>query len=160
MLEMNAAKMLRSLLLELTDDPETIRNTVEGETNLHDAIHGALIGLGEDEILLEGLKVYIKTLQERLSRIDHRIDRRKEALQKAMELAELPKIEFPEGSISLRRVPEGLLVEDASKIPAQYWRQLEPVLDRTELKAHLKLGKSIEGARLDNGSTTISIRRR
>src|SRR5882672_2697891 len=111
MLEMNAAKMLRSMLLEFEDE-QLIADAIEGECNVREALHAVFLDTGLDEATLVGLKSYIGQLQERCARIERRLDKRKEAMQKALELAEIPRLEWPEGSIGLRRVPPGLLVDD------------------------------------------------
>jgi len=158
MLEMNAAKLLRSLLLEFEDD-QLVADSIEGETNLKSAVHGVLKDMLEDEVLLAGLATVSKALAERAERIGRRYDRRKAAILKSLELAEVPKYEFPEATISLRRIPPGLLVDDAAKIPAQFWKPQDPVLDRNALKSALTGGKTVEGCSLSNGGQTVTIRR-
>ena len=158
---MDAAKLLRSMLLEIDpDDTVLARDTIEAETNLTEAIHAVLSDLLEDEISLAGLAVIIKQLTERQERISFRVDKRKAAIQKALELAEVRRLDFPEGSVGLRRVPPGLFIEAEKKIPAQYFEPQEPKLNKSQLKFDLKAGKSIDGCRLDNGSTTLQIHRR
>lgn len=160
MIETRAAKQLRDFLLTLTDDQEAISDTIDGQTNVRDAIHGALLANDLDEAMLNGLKLHIKTLGERAERISYRIDQRRTAMQKAMEAAEIPKIQFPEASLSLRDIPRGLEIQDEAVIPVQYWVDQEPKLDRSALKADLLAGSVISGAVLDNGGTGITIRRK
>lgn len=158
MMEMNAAKLLRSLLLEFEDD-QLIADSIEGETNIKDAIRGVLKDIGDDEIMLAGLKAHIGQLQERMQRIERRHDRRREAIQKAMEIGEIKKLEYPEGMVALRPVPPGLDITDEKLIPAQYFEPQPSRLMRKELKESLKSGKSIAGCQLDNGNISLTIKR-
>lgn len=159
-LEIAAVQRLRSLLLEITDDPEAIADTVEGETSIREAIHSVLLTMQEDGILIDGLQANILKLQERHRRLVDRQERRKEAIQKAMELAEITKpLQFPECTISLKRTPASLIVENESVIPAQYFDEQKPTLSKSRLKSDLQSGTQIEGASLSNGGQTLSIRR-
>jgi hypothetical protein len=159
MLETDAVKMLRSFLLEITDDEVVVRDTVEGETNIRHAIHGVLKDMLEDEITMAGLQAVIKTLSERLDRISLRHDRRRTAIQKALVLAEVHRLDYPECHVSLRKVAPGLFIEDENKIPPQFFDPQPSKLSKSRLKDALKEGKSIEGCRLDNGSITIAVKR-
>lgn len=158
---MDAAKLLRSMLLEIDpDDKELARDTIEAETNLKEAIGAVLKDMLEDEITMLGLNEVIKTLTSRMERISLRYDRHKMAIQKAMALAEVQRLDYPEGTVGLRRVPPGLFIEDEQKIPPQYFDPQPAKISKSRLKEALKGGKSIEGCRLDNGSTTLQIHRR
>ena len=159
LLETKAAATLRNLLLELTDDKETIRDTVEGEVDLKTAIHGALLSNIEDEAFISGIEATITNLKSRLNRLKFRAETREKAIFTAMQVGEIQKVELPEATISLRRVPPGLDVTDEKLIPKEYWIPQEPKLDRKKLKDDLKAGKSVAGAVLDNGSISLSIRR-
>lgn len=159
-LETQAANLLRSMLLGVTDDPEVLHDTIEGSTSLEESIHGVLKDIGEDEMLLAGIQAAIIKLQERKDRIEFRIETRKDAIQTALEAGEITKpLVYPEGTISLRRTAPNLIIEDATKIPAQFWKPQEPVLSKSDLKNALKSGNTIEGCSLSNGSMSLSIRR-
>lgn len=158
-LETRAAAVLKEQLLGITDDEETLRDTIQGATNLHEAIRAVFKDLGEDEILSQGLSVYMAQLQLRTDRIKRRIDKRRNAIQKAMEVGEIRSVTFPEGTLSLRNVAAGLDVLDERKIPAKYWKPQDPKLDRALLKEDLKKKIVVDGARLDNGGISLSVRR-
>ncbi len=158
-IETNAANMLRQSLLEITDDEETIRDTIEGETNLQSAIQEALGSLMEDEILEAGIEHTLKALQARLNRVQFKVEKKRAAILRAMEAGELKKVILPEATLSLRQVPRGLEIQDLRKIPKRYFEEQEPRLNKAALKQDLKDGKSVDGAILDNGSITLSIKK-
>lgn len=54
-IETRAAQILKSALTEITDDPDALADTIEGATNLHEAISAVMDGIGEDEMLCTGL---------------------------------------------------------------------------------------------------------
>lgn len=159
MMETRAAQQLRDELRTITDDAQTISDTVEGETNLKDTIHAALKAMDEEAMLLNGMKQYQQVIAERRERMEWRQEKRRAAMQKAMEAGELTKLIFPEATISLKAVAPGLDITDEKLIPAQYFVPQEPRLDKNLLKETLKSGKTVLGATMDNGGQTISIRR-
>lgn len=159
-METRAAKMMRAFLAELTDDLEAISDTIEGETNLRDSIHGVLKAIGEDEILIEGISVAIQALQQRKERCEYRIEKRREAILLAMEAGEVPKIIFPEATLSVGLAGDKLIVTDERKIPALFFDKQAPKLNKAKLKAALTLpNHKIEGASLSNGGHRLTIRK-
>ncbi len=158
--EANAARALKDALANIPAmDEETIRDTIEGETSLHEAIAAVLADIDEDEMLVTGIAEMVKTLGARKGRLEDRIEARKVAIQKAMEIGELQKLATPSGTLSLRNVPRGLDVTDETAIPFEFYVPQPAKLDRKRLKDELKAGKEIPGCTLDNGGVTLSIRR-
>ena len=157
--EVNAARILRAALLEVIDDPDAIADTIEGSTNLHEAIAAVVAGISEDEMMCTGLGVMMETLSRRKSRFEGRIERRRTAIERAMMAAELHTLQLPEVTLSLRRVPQSLQVVNEQLIPESFFTPGPPKLDRKLLKASLEAGQEIHGARLSNGGQTLSMRR-
>jgi hypothetical protein len=158
--EANAARALKDALAAIPNmDDETVRDTIEGETSLHEAIAAVMADINEDEILCHGLAVMIKTMCDRQSRLLGRTEARRLAIQKAMEIGEIRTLATPSGTLSLRATPRGLDVTDEKAIPWDYYDPQEPKLNRKRLKDALKDGKEIPGCMLDNGGQTLSIRR-
>lgn len=159
LLEIQAANALREALRAMTDDDEAIRDTIEGATDLHAAITAVEADIREDEIFVRGADSIIETLTARKTRFEDRIARRRAAIEQAMVIGELRTLELPDATITLKAVPPKVEITDESKIPAAYWKQPEPALDKSALKAALKDNIAIPGAQLGNGSVTIQIRR-
>jgi len=157
--EIRAAQILKAALAEYQDEPDLIADMIEGETGLHDAICKVMDGITEDEMLIAGLRAMTEQLVNRRLRYEARIDRRRSAIERAMAVGELTKLELPQATLSLRRVPPALVVEDETLIPSIFWVSQEPKLDKASLKKALGYETSIPGARLDNGGQTLSIRR-
>lgn len=158
--QMAAAAALReSMAAVIGDDAETMRDTIEGETGLHEAIASVLDLMREDEMLATGISVMIETLEARKHRLDERMKRCRAAIEQAMSIGELTRMDLPEASLTLKRVPPNVEITDEAKVPAEFWKAQDPKLDKAALKAALKEGRAVEGATLGNGSVTVQIRR-
>lgn len=163
-LETQAAAILREMLATVTDE-DGIADSIASETNLQEAIAEVLDNITEDEALTAGLKAKCEEMVARRLRLEHRIERRRAAIERAMSVAELHRLELPTATLSLRRVPPGLEIVDEGQIPREYFVPQPDKLDRTKLKAALKEkdvfpdGADIPGARLDNGGISLSVRR-
>ncbi len=158
-LETAAAARMREILLTMTDDSETIRDTLEGCTDLNEAIRRVYWSILEDEIQLAGLKETITALEARQSRFAVRVERYRAAIEKGMQAGELTKLELPEATLSLRRVPPKVEVVNEAGIPPQFFDPQPPKLNKKSLKEWLDAGNTAPGAHLNNGSMSLSIRR-
>lgn len=158
-LETQAANNLRIELQQITDDPDAIRDTIEGETDLRGLIALVMSDIGEDEIIVNGITAMLDTLAQRRNRVELRIERRRAAVQRAMEAGELSKLELPSATLSLRKVPPKLEVTDETLIPEQFWKPQAPKLDRTAIKDALLSGTEVPGAMMGNGGQTLAIRK-
>jgi hypothetical protein len=155
-----AAKALRDTLATLAgDDPELIRDSIEGETDLHEAVAMVSGQIREDEILCLGLSGMIATLEARKHRLEERMGRCRAAIEQALLIGEVKTLALPDATISLKNVPPTVEIINESEIPSEFWKPRDPTLDRPAIKAALKDGRPVPGATLGNGSITISIRR-
>lgn len=158
-LETRAARALRDVLLTITDDDGAVADTIEGETNLHEAIKAVMDKITEDEILVTGIGSMAQALADRKARIAHRIERRRAAIERGMSVGEIQRLELPLATLSLRRIPPALQIANEAVIPPEYFLPQPPKLDRTALKEALKAGKDVPGALLDNGGIGLTVRR-
>ena len=158
--ERRAAEALRDTLSKMPGmDEDTVRDTIEGETGLHEAIAGAVALLTDTEVMMEGLQAKIAQLDGRLKRYEDRSDFLRAAIEQAMVIGSLRKLELPECTLSLGNRAPGLVITDEAKIPAAFWKQPDPVVDKKALKEALKAKQEVPGATLGNGSVSLTIRR-
>jgi hypothetical protein len=141
-------------------DDETLRDTVEGLTNLPELLARILRSQLDDLALLAALRARILDMQERFARLEVRADKKRALVASVMERADIKKLTEPDFTASLRQVPPGLVVVDERAIPDPFWRPQPPKLDRKGLLAALNAGQSVPGASLGNGGTTIMVRTR
>ncbi len=141
-------------------DEETLLDTLEGITELHEMIAALVRARLNDLTLVAALKSRISEMQERLSRIEHRAEVMKDVLVTVMDRAGINKIAEADFTLSLRPINPPLEITNESLIPEEFWKPQAPRLDRAGLIKALKDGNSVAGAVLGNGGLTISVRSR
>jgi Gp157 protein len=142
-----------------TIDEQTLSDTVEGLTDLHEIIAAIVRAALADEALANGLKRRIAEMHDRLDRLDCAAKRRQIAKDVMVEL-DLKKITAPDFTVSIRSGMPALLVLDEAAVPSIYWEPREPRLNRQELLNELKGGADIEGVTLSNPEPVLSVRTR
>lgn len=155
--EKRAAEALRTRLAGMSDEDWSL--TIESETNFVEAVDRVLAEMNEAEAMKTGIEALAAQLEERRTRYDGRVKRLKEALSLAMQAGDVPKLERPLATLSLKRLPVNLVITDEAKIPMDYFVRQDPRLDRKALLAALKDKQEIPGVTLDNGGTTLQMRR-
>jgi hypothetical protein len=157
-----AARVLHATYRDIVQDDEAARHDlVEGETNLHEALHACIERLAELKALQAGIKTAADTLKARKDRFEGQEERLRAAMLAAMEVASLPRLETPLGTVSRKAVPPSVVVTSEADVPSQFWKRADPTLDRRALLAALKelpAGERIPGAELSNGGATISVK--
>lgn len=97
---------------------------------------------------IESLDETIRKLQERKKTFQNRKNALKVYVLSSMKLHGITKIESPECTVSIQKNPPSAEIDDERLIPAEYWKQPPPVLDKKALLDDLKEGVSVQGARL------------
>lgn len=151
----------RSLLLNLrdilSDDEDASADAIEGETNLLEAIDGALARLLDLEDHAEAIKARIDDLKARKARFDQQSEMIRAALSTAIGMAGLKKVERPEATLSLRAVAPSVVVIEEADIPSEFFEPQPPKLDKRALLAALKEKRQVPGAELSNGGESLSV---
>lgn len=158
--ERRAAEALRDTLSKLPDmDEETTRDTIEGETDLHGAIGNVVRLLTDTEVQVEGLTAIIEKMQARLKRYEDRRNFLRSAIEQAMVVGELKRLELSDCTLSIGNRAPCLVITDEAALPSEFWKMPDPVLDKAKIKEALKDKKTVPGATLGNGSVSLTIRR-
>ena len=139
-------------------DEQTLADTVEGLTDLHEILAAIVRAALADEALAAGLKGRIAEMQERLERLQERAAKRRQVVKDTMVELDLKKLTAPDFSVSVRPGMPALLVIDEAAVPSIYWEPREPRLDRQGLLAELKQGSEITGVTLSNPEPVLSVR--
>lgn len=158
--EIKAVEALRAGLVKATDDAETIRDTIEGASNLHEMIRAVLVSIDEDQLMVDGITARMDELGERKRRFKERIDGKRAQVEQAMLIGDLKTIECDLGTFYLTRTPAKVIPSDESLIPSEFFEPQPPKLDSKKLLAALKEGRDIPGANLSNGGVTLALRRK
>ena len=158
--EIRLYQWLREKLVhELPDcDDETIRDTLEGVTNLHELIAGIIRSALLDEALQVGLRSRLADMKKRLARLEERDAKKRQLALEAMSEVGLKKLEQPDFTASARAGPPPLVIVAEDDVPEPYWVPQPPKLDRQSLLADLKRGDVISGAQLGNPKPCLAVR--
>lgn len=146
----------------LADDPtideQSLADTVEGLTDLHEIVAAIIRSALTDEALATGLKNRISEMQQRLDRLEDRASKRRQIAKDVMLELDIKKITAPDFSVSIRPGFPALQVLDEAAVPSIYWQPSAPRLKRQELLSELKTGAEIEGVALSNPEPVLSVR--
>jgi hypothetical protein len=158
-IETQAAKRLKEKLsAAYGDDIDLIRDCIEGETTLHEAIARAALELATVEGEKEGVNIALAKMKERLTRYSNRAAGIREAIFAAMETAELRSIKAPAATLSLKANPSAVEITDPALLPVVYLKQPPPSPDKTAIRDALKAGETVPGAALSNQPDSLSVR--
>ena len=139
-------------------DDETLRDTLEGITDLHEMIAAVIRSALVDEALHAGLRFRVDDMRERLSRLELRASKKRQLALEAMTEVGLSKLEQPDFTASARAGSPALVVIAEERIPEAYWLPQPPKLDRQAILGELKRGIDIPGAQMSNPKPVLSVR--
>src|SRR5262245_42586434 len=139
-------------------DVETIRDTLEGITELNEMIAAVIRSALVDEALHAGLRFRLEDMKERLSRLEVRAAKKRQLALEAMNEVGFTKLEQPDFTASTRAGSPSLIVVAEDNIPDNYWIPQPAKLDRQTMLGELKRGVEIPGAQLSNPQTVLMVR--
>jgi hypothetical protein len=167
------------------EDMALLADTIEGETNLLEAIDIALAEIDETEVLISGLRDKEAQFTQRRRSMEERARRFRTLIEQAMAIAEQAKLRRPAATLTLRKLPPDVVVIAEADIPSTFFVPQPPPppkLDKTALKEALLTRETkvafaasldsdaervqalaaitpIPGASLNNGGFSLQIRR-
>jgi hypothetical protein len=145
-----------------TEDPQideqTLADTVEGLTDLHEILSAIIRAALADQALATGLEGRIGEMQARRDRLQDRATKRRQIAKDVMVELDLKKLSAPDFTASIRPGIPALMVIDEAAVPSIYWEPREPRLNRQELAKDLKQGAEIAGVALSNPEPVLSVR--
>src|SRR5215471_7294177 len=98
-------------------DEQTLADTVEGLTDLHEIVAAIVRAALADEALAEGLKGRIVEMQDRLDRLQDCAAKRRLIAKEVMLDLDVKKIAAPDFTVSIRPGVSSLLVLDEAAVP-------------------------------------------
>jgi Siphovirus Gp157 len=145
---------------DLQIDEQTLADTVEGLTDVHEILAAIVRAALADEALVNGLKGRIAEMQDRLDRLQDCAAKRRQIAKEVMVELGIKKITAPDFTVSIRPGMPSLLIIDEKAVPSVYWQPVAPRLKRQELLNELKQGTEITGVTLSNPEPVLSVRTR
>jgi len=158
--EINGYRLCRDLILEQWPslDDETLRDTLEGITDLHEMIAEVVRSALADQAMATGLKLRLDDMKSRLARLEERGRKKRQLALDALVEVDIKKLTQPDLTVSVRVGTKAIVVTSEDKIPEDFWIPQPSKLDRNGVLAALKSGKMIDGATLNNPAPTLSVR--
>jgi Gp157 protein len=145
-----------------TEDPhideQTLADTVEGLTDLHEILAAVIRAALADQALANGIEGRIAEMQARRDRLQDRAAKRRQIAKDVMVELDLKKLTAADFTASLRPGTPALMVIDEAAVPSIYWEPREPRLNRQGLVTDLKQGAEIAGVALSNPEPVLSVR--
>jgi hypothetical protein len=141
-------------------DEQTLADTVEGLTDIHEILAAIVRAALADEALATGLKIRLAEMQDRLARLQDCAAKRRQIAKEVMVELDIKKITAPDFTVSIRPGMPSLLVLDEKSVPSIYWQPVDPKLKRLELLSDLKQGAAVKGVALSNPEPVLSVRTR
>jgi len=149
-------RQLAETLADSDFDPATIADTIEA-SGLTDALQEKARGV---ELVARAAEVHVPAIDAEIARLQAlKAHRQKvarglrEYLKAQMEVAGIDKIDCPLFRLTLKKNPPAVEVFDERQVPAAFWvtpapQPPEPRIDKAALKAAIKAGAEVPGARL------------
>jgi len=106
---------------------------------------------------VNGLKDEEKRIADKRKTYENKIKTMKTNLENSMILLDKKKFKTKLFSFNVQKNAPSLYVDDDNKIPEQFYKIQDPILDKAELKQYIKDGNEIEGVSLKS-SESLRIR--
>ena len=159
-LEVTKYQLLKQRLLSEypQSDDDTLQDTLEGITELHEMIAAVIRSALVDEALQTGLRSRLDDMKQRLGRVELRCEKKRQLALEAMSEVGLKKLEQPDFTASVRAGSPPLVVVSEAEIPPCYWVPQRPKLDRQALLADMKRDGEVRGVQLGNPKPILTVR--
>lgn len=147
---------LANKLGDMDLDPTTIADTIEGsdiQAALEEKVQGYEMVARTLEMPRPAIQAEIKRLQALDKACAARSDALRDRVYTTMSELGIQKIACPLFEMRIQKNPEKLEVFEEGLVPETYWVTPPKVIDSATLKADLKAGKEVQGARLTRGES-------
>jgi len=158
--DINMLKRTIELLLErypeLKSDEELRADMLEGATDFRETMDRLLRRTQDSIYLANACQSAERDIHDRRKRFEKRVEFGRELMKRLMEAADIRKLEFPTGTLSLMNSAPQVVILNEHEIPDDFMRiKKEP--NKVLLKEMLEK-MDVRGATLSNGGTSLVIR--
>jgi hypothetical protein len=149
----------------LEEDDNALRDTLEGATNLHEALDMLAFSQANDLALAEAVKGRIASLRDRMSSFENSADRKRTLIAKAMTDCGLKTpLRLPAATLSFSHRKAAPKVVDEDALPIFYTKAGPRVIDREAIKSEYerciaeKVTFFISGVVVTNAEPVLTVR--
>ena len=144
-------------LREYSDDNQCFWDTLDGETDIMYVVGELLKDYNETNANIMAIDELLKTYKERKERMQYKKDSIKRSLQKVLYSTNQKNIPHPLGTVSRKDGAKTLIIDNIDQLPDEYIK-VEKAPIKNVIKQKISEGDQIDGARIEIGNPTVSIR--
>lgn len=138
------------------ENEESLCDTIEGESNLSEAIAAVLRAALESAAMADGIDAMIEKVQMRKRRLAARATALRAAALQAMQDAGMKKLSAPDMTVSIGHSKPRVIITEPDMIPDHLCKIIrEP--SKTAIGAELAAGRDVPGATLGNPQSFLTI---
>jgi hypothetical protein len=156
-LDVATIELVAEMLRDYSDDKILFWDTLDGETDVMDAVGRLVMEAVEADHHAAAAKEMSKLYADRASRLQMKRRAVNDAIMTIMDVTGQDKIPHPLATISRRKGRSSVLIIDEKEIPTQLTKTVRTA-DKTAIKKQLEAGEDVPGAWLDIGLDTVSMR--
>ena len=155
----NFIELRRRILERHPDlDDQTLNDTLEGATNLKEALAALIRSALDDETLAKALKERIEAMRSRLSRLEARASNKRVLVVENMQATDLHKLTEPDFTASVRVGPPSVDILNEDELPLDFLLPQPPKPDKRAILDALTKGAVVPGALLAKPKLSLSVR--
>lgn len=153
-----AAPLIASLRSMCGDDEQAFLDTLEGASDITEAVRAVVRWMAEQEAAESAAKGLAETYTARARMFADRKTRTKGALLDVLNELGVRSMPLPEATLTAKTLPPSVVGEaDGATLPDDLVRiKREP--NKTAIKAALEAGKTVAGYSLSNGGQTLQVK--
>jgi Siphovirus Gp157 len=138
------------------EDERLLADMLEGCTSFNELMNRVVERMEKAKELAKAQAALLKTLKARHDRYERRHEALRELAFKALQIADLRKLELAQATLSIARGPAKVIVTDPGALPEHCLRiTIEP--NRLVIKDRILHGETVPGATLSNGEETLKV---
>lgn len=145
------------LLKQGEDDPELIRDMIEGETDLFQIRDWAIKRYLDEQAFAGAIKGRADNLTERRKAAESRAEKMRLILVDIMNVIGDKTYRGPEATVSIKAAAPKVIVTDEALVPDKFWREKREI-NKTAINEANEQGETIPGTTISNGGQTLTIR--
>ena len=151
---------LNTLLIEfpeLADDEQLRADVLEGETDIAEVMERLWAVECEAKGFIAAITERQSDLAKRKARYANKVEAMRRLMLLVLNRADLPKMELPEFTVSTRKVPPAVVIDDPVSVPFEFGAsKWSP--DKKLIKEALENGEQVAGCHMSNGSISVTVR--